>query len=141
MRKNVFRIGLILLFAFLVITVLYELPSVITAKTYDTNVDMATANGRLYYNGTIYQTAYALDFPASFGDRIVIIHNLIRNNDGNWATIFVEDLNGMPIIAIQTSASFSYSFDVGNSSISKLFDAEHFRIELGVVLPLILPLG
>lgn len=135
MRKNILRIGVILLFAFLVMTVLYEIPPLITVKTYNAKVDMASVNGGLSYNGQVYQMAYALYIQANFGDRIDISNILVRDNGGKWATIFVEYTNGTPILTSDTSGNLFYSFYVGNTSASTPFDGAGYRIELGVVIP------
>lgn len=150
MRKNILGVGLILLVAFGVMTVLYEIPQN-TDKTYNSTVDMPAPWATdlwtaLSFNGQSYQMAnqYALRIQANPGDRIVFQTYLDQGNDGIWANVFVEQSDGTPILSYNTSTYYpTYSVVVGTPALPYYADTKvtflgeyyNYQLELGVAVP------
>lgn len=118
MRKTIFKIGVILLFAFFVVALVRDNPQSY-GSTYQTFGAMLGPYSNVSYNGQNYtMDNYNFSIQANAGDTIQLTV-LVHGNNGVWATSFFEQNDGTPIFAYETVTSYpaTYSMIVGKSNL------------------------
>lgn len=116
MRKTIFKIGVILLFAFFVIALMRDNP--VSYGTTNQNIESVTGPlHNIAYNGQSYQVIdYNYSIQANPDDTIELTV-LAHANSGVWATVFFEQSDGTPIFAYKTVTNYpaTYSMIVGST--------------------------
>jgi uncharacterized membrane protein YtjA (UPF0391 family) len=118
MRKTIFKIGVILLFAFFVIALIRDNPQSY-GTTSQTIAGMQAPYHNLSYNGQNYtMDNYNYSIQANVGDTIQLTV-LVYANNGVWATAFFEQKDGTPVFAYETVTSYpaTYSMIVGSPNL------------------------
>lgn len=119
MMKTIFKIGVILLFAFFIIALVRDSP----LSYGKTNQNIESVTGQLHdlsYNGQSYMViGYNYSIQANAGD-IIELTVLGYSNNGVWATVFFEQSDGTPIFAYKTVTNYpaTYSMKVGTPSLT-----------------------
>lgn len=142
MRKTIFKIGVILLFAFFVIALIADTPQS-HSTNYQTIADMqGTSDQNLSYNGQNYTTSYLyFSIQANAGDTIQL--TVVENDAEVKATAFFEQSNGSPIFAYQTATNLpaTYFMTLGNPNVPfygvtqlpyNKVGSTTYRVQLGV---------
>ena len=137
MRKKILLVGVILLFAFFVTALIYEIPQTID-KIYNSTFSNWNGGG-LSYNGEVYQMASLgkLNIQANLGDKVVI-NDMSTGAPINSVAVFIGNLlnYSTPILTYGTTRSFSYSGTVGTPSLPYAGlseEASYYTINLGVL--------